>query len=408
MSFSKDSTWICQFPISLAIEGEACYDRIAEAGAGRLLFCSVIYSPYRLLLPRYPEKGIYSMEEGTYHYVPERDRYRHLPVSPTPSSDWGSRDMLAEAVRGARKAGVSPGVWVSIFANGQIAKTHPAWAVKNLYGSTDRLFLCFNNAEVREYSYLVCSEIAERYEVSEIMLDKIPQLCIEVDAFGGTRIDPVLRTLASFCFCSECAVAAKQYGIDLEACRRKALTLAERCLAIPPHVACSQRDDLKGDAEIPLLLLDEPWIGDLLRFRIESTRLFIEEASKRIDAKRKGTLMSVAFVPPAKSGHDSSQPRPWLAAQSYAAYKNVVDVIHSVIHWNADVVEYDTHRAVDAVRGGISKIATHIRCYGETRPEEIAGLLQAAKRGGASGVGYFCYDLMSPDLLRATQQARLN
>ena len=71
----------------------------------------------------------------------------------------------------------------------------------------------------------------------------------------------------------------------------------------------------------------------------------------------------MAFVPPVKAGHDSLQPRPWLAAQSYAAYKDVAEMIHCVVHWNADVVEYDTHRAVDAVKGGVAKIGTHIRCY---------------------------------------------
>ncbi len=345
------------------------------------------------------------MEEGTYHFIPEQERYRHLPVTPTPSADWNGRDMLAEAVRGASQAGISPGAWVSVFANGLIAKTHPAWAVQNLYWSADRLFLCFNNPEVREYSLRVCSEIAERYDVSELMLDKIPQLCMEVDAMGGVRIDPVLRTLGSFCFCPDCVAVAAQYGIDLEACRRRALELAGRCLAIPPHVVASQRGELKGDTEIPLLLLDEPWISDILRFRIDSTRRFLVNVRKRIDGVRKGVRLSMAFVPPVKSGHDAIQPRPWLAAQSYAAYKDIAELIHCVVHWDADVVEYDTHRAVNAVHGGIAKIATHIRCYGATRPEQLSGLLGAVQRGGASGIGYFCYDLMSQELLNAAQQA---
>ena len=54
-------------------------------------------------------------------------------------------------------------------------------------------------------------------------------------------------------------------------------------------------------------------------------------------------------------------------SQSYAAYKDIAELIHCVVHWDADVVEYDTHRAVDAVHGGIAKIATHIRCYGAPR-----------------------------------------
>lgn len=408
MSFPQDSTWICQFPISLAVEGKACYEQMARMGVGRLAFCSTIYSPYRLLLPRYAQKGLYSMEEGTYHYVPEKDRYRHLPVAPTAAADWNGRDMLAEAVNGARSAGIAPGVWLCVFANGLIAKAHPAWAVQNLYQSADRMFLCFNNPQVREYSLCVCSEIAERYDVSELMLDKIPQLCIEVDALGGMRIDPVLRTVGSFCFCQECVAAAGRFGIDLESCRAKALELATRSLAIPPHVVSSRRDELKGDTEIPLLMFDEPWITDILRFRMDSTRRFLADVRARVDAVRRGVSLSVAFVPPVRAGHDAMQPRPWLAAQSYAAYKDTVDVIHSVVHAEADVVEYDTHRAVDAVRGGAAKIATHIRGYGATRPEEVEDLTGAVQRGGANGIGYFCYDLMSQEILDAVQRTNGN
>jgi len=399
MSFSNDSSWICQFPISLAIEGGSCYEKMARAGIGRLLFCTVIYSPYRLVMPRYRLRGIYSMEEGKYHYLPEQKRYRDLPVTPTPSTDWDGRDLLAEAVKGAKKAGVSPGAWVTIFANGMIAKNHPGWAVHNLYNSADRLFLCFNNPEVIEYSLRICTELAERYELEEIMLDKIPQLCMEVDTFSG-RIDPVLRVLGSICFCPHCVKVADQHGIDLNDCKQKALKIAAKCLAIPPHVVNAQRDELKGDTEIPLLLLDNPWIMDLLRFRIESIRGFLAEVRKRLDAVRKGIILSMAFVPPVKVGHDASQPRPWLAAQSYAAYKDAAaDLIHCVVHWEAEVVEYNTRRAVDAVEGGNTRITTHLRTYGPTAPDELSGLVGAVQRGGAVGVGYFCYDLMTQDML---------
>jgi hypothetical protein len=404
--FSSEASWICQFPISLAVEGEDCFSRMAQAGIGRLLFCAMIYAPYRLVLPRYPQKGIYSLEEGRYYYSPEAHRYRDLPVAPTPSGDFAGRDLLAEAVLGANKAGMSSGAWITTFASGLMAKTHPDWAVHNLYGSADRLFLCFNHPQVREYSFRVCTEIAERYAVQEIMLDKIPQLCMEIDALSG-RVDPVLRVLGSFCFCEHCVTAAARRGFDLKDAHRKALDLAARCLAIPPHVVNAQRDELKGDTEIPLLLLDNPWIMDLLRIRIQSIHEFLGQVRQRIDAVRKGISLTVAFVPPVKVGHDSSQPRPWLAAQSYAAYKDAaIDQIHCVVHWDPDVVEYNTRRAADAVAGGKVRIATHVKAYGSTRPEELPGLVAAAKRGGATGVGYFCYDLMTEDMLRAAKAGR--
>lgn len=399
--YRPEQSWICQFPISLAVEGEACFERMAQAGIGRLLFCAMIYAPYRLVLPRYPQKAIYSLEEGRYYYTPEAERYRDLPLSPPPSGDFSGRDLIGEAVRGAAKAGLSPGVWMTTFASGLIAKTHPAWAVQNLYGSADRLFLCFNHPQVREYSLRVCAEIAERYDVKEIMLDKIPQLCMEIDVLSG-RVDPVLRVLGSFCFCEHCVAAAAGEGVDLKEAHRKALNLAGRCLAIPPHVVNAQRDELKGDTEIPLLLLDHPWIMDILRFRIQSIHAFLSEVRRRIDAARKGVSLSVAFVPPVKVGHDASQPRPWLAAQSYAAYKDAaIDLIHCVVHWDADVVEYNTRRAVDAVAGGEVKIGTHVKAYGSTRPAELPGLVTAVRQGGADGVGYFCYDLMTDAMLAA-------
>jgi hypothetical protein len=151
MMFAQNDVWTCQFPISLAIEGEECYRRMHRAGIGRVLFCTMIYSPYRMVLPRYPQKGIYSMEEGKYHYLPEARRYQDLPVAPCPSDDWSGRDLLGEMVKGARKAGVVPGAWVTTFANGLVAKAHPQWASRNMYDSADRLFLCFNHPEVREY-----------------------------------------------------------------------------------------------------------------------------------------------------------------------------------------------------------------------------------------------------------------
>ena len=398
--------WICQFPISLAVEGPDCYKRMADMGVQSVAFCSVIYAPYRLVLPRYPERGIYSLEEGLYFYQPEAPRYADLPVAPAPSKDFAGRDLLQEMVQGAHAAGLKAAVWVTMFANGRIAKLHPDWAIENLFGSRDRLFLDFDHPQVREYSIRVCEEIAQRYEVDELLLDKFPQACLELNSLAG-RIDPVLRTVGSFCFSEHAAAAANQRGLDLVAARRKALKLAAESLAIPPHVVQAQAEDLTGDNEIPLLLVDHPWITQVLQSRIDSMRQFLVGLRKRLDAAREGILLSAAFVPPVKIGHDAASPRPWLAAQSYAAFADSeLDLIHCVIHWGQDVVEYDTRRAVNAVAGSGTKICTHIKAYGGTRPEELGPLGAAARRGGADGIAYFCYDLMSDPMLEAATALR--
>ena len=401
MPAELNSRWMIQFPISLAIEGEDCYQRMAQAGIDRSLLCAMIYSPYRLVMPRYPQRAIYSLEEGLYNFVPEASRYADLPVAPTPSADFAGRDLLAESVRGAQAAGIKPGAWVTMFANGMIAKQHQDWAVKNLYGSADRLFLCYNHPEVKEYSLRVCEEVTERYGVDEIMLDKFPQTCLELNAFAG-RIEPILRTLGSFCFCPHCVEAAGRAGIDLRDLQQKSLHLAAQGLTIPPHLLNALAGEITGDNEIPLLLLDHPWILDILRFRMNGILDFLRDARARIDAKRQGVLLTMAFVPPAKIGHDAASPRSWLAAQSYAAYKDsAADVIHCVVHWDADNVEYNTRRALHTVEGGFTQICTHIRAYGSTAPADLAGLASAVQRGGTKSIGYFCYDLMTDEMIEA-------
>ena len=396
---NRPDNWLVQFPVSLAVEGPDCYDRMADEGVRSAIFCTTIYAPYRLVLPRYPQKGIYSLEEGLYYFRPEESRYRDLPVAPASSRDFSDRDMLAEMVSAAHQAGLEAAAWVTIFASGRTARNHPDWAVKNLYGSADRLFLDVDHPEVVEYSLRILEEIVSRYAVDEIMLDKIPQTCLELNAFAG-RIDPVLRVLGSFCFSEHAAEAAWTHGIDLKVCRKEALNLAEQCLAVPPHVVNALASELQGDMEAPLLLLDHPWIVDVLKFRIASVNAFIRQARERIDRIRKGVKLTACFVPPVKVGHDASSPRSWLAAQSYAGYKDApLDAIHCVVHWPADVVEYDTRRAVNAVGPDGPDIATHVKAYGGTRPDELPALAAAARRAGAVGVGYFCYDLMTDAML---------
>jgi|GEM_PF-1166624 len=392
---------ICQFPISHSVEGASCYSRMRDAGIDRAIFCSMIYAPYRFVMPRYANKGICNLEEGRYYYQPQAERYSDLPISPEPTQDFAGRDLLDEMTAGAAAAGVQPAAWLTLFANGAMAKQRPEFAVANLYDSRDRLFLCFNNPAVREYSLRICEELVERYPIDELMLDKIPQTCLEQQTLD-IHIDPVLRVLGSFCFCKHCTAQAAEDGFDLDELKAKSLHLAAESLAIPPHVVHRQSAELRGDMEAPLLMLDHPWVTKILAWRIDCIRRFLAEARQRMDARRKGVELSVAFVPPVQVGHDSVSPRAWLAAQSYAAYRDsAADRIHCVIHWDRHVVEYNTRRAVNAVADGHVKITTHVRAYGSTDPQELPELVSAAQRGGSDGVAYFCYDLMTNDMIDA-------
>jgi hypothetical protein len=304
--------------------------------------------------------------------------------------------------------GIALGAWVACFANGRVANEYPQHAVMNLYGSRDRLFLCFNDPEVQKFCLAMARDLAGRYPLGSIMADKIPQSMLELDSFGG-RIDPLLRLVGSICFCEHCMAQATADGVDLRAAHQRALEVAEASRKVPQYVRDALVDELHGDTEAPLFLLEEPLFAEVLRWRMRCVAQFLKTLRTEVRRIRPECKVSACLVPPVKIGHDATAPRAWLGAQSYRQFAEVVDTIHSIIHWNTDVVTYDTRRARDAVNaaGGTCELAVHISVYGKRRPEEMKPLVGAAIRQGADSIAFFCHDFLDDEMI-ATIKALQN
>ncbi|RPJ51720.1 MAG: hypothetical protein EHM21_02020 [Chloroflexi bacterium] len=378
-------------------------DRVmAEAagmGAREFIACSIIYRGYRLVMPRSPRQ-IYQLETGVTFYPADESIYRGSRIQPVSTRDFSGRDLFMESARAAERNGITLSAWVSCFANGRVAELYPDTAVQNLYGARDRLFLCFNNPDTIQYCLNMVKDLTCHYPLSSIMLDKIPQSMLEQEAFAG-RIDPLLRLAGSICFCEHCHAQAREDGIDLAHVQELLLALAEASRKIPQYVRESMRDDLRGDIEIPGLLLEEPELYAVLQWRIRCVVHFLEQAKALVASPQSGCKLSAALVPPVKIGHDASVPRAWLGAQSYRAFSTVLDTIHSVIHWSPDVVEYDTRRARDWINTGNPncELCVHVAAYGSHRPDEMELLARAAVGQGADSLAFFCHDLLDERML---------
>ncbi len=372
---------------------------LRACGCNSLLFFTSLYHGYRLLLRRYPRQAIYSLETDRVFYKPDLALYGDCPVKPERSCDAGERDYVAALSAACRAEGIRFSALIPMCAGERIAQTWPALAVTNLYGSKDRLFLCYNNPDVRKYRLAMVRDIVGRYDIDAVMMDKIPQTMLELSALSGL-FDTPLRTVGSFCFCDHCKRRAGQSGLDLEEVRAKALEIADRSLRIPPYVVAALSDQLAGDTEIPLLLLEEPLLYRMLEFRFETAVEFVAEVRNLAKQLRPGIAVQAAFVPPSHIGHDMTAPRSWLTVQSYKKYRDVVDELLCVVHWGADVVRFETARAVDSA-GGKVKVTTSMRLYGPTRPEEVPELGEAALAGGSDGVSFLGYDVATDELLGA-------
>jgi hypothetical protein len=395
-------TWDVSFPCIIeGLGAERVLAEAAEMGHSEFILCSIIYKGYRLVMPRHPRQ-IYQLETGMTFYPADESAYIDCLIRPVSTRDWAGRDIFQEVADAAAKVGIDLCGWVSCFANGRVANEYPQVAVENLYGSRDRLFLCFNHPEVQKYGLAMFRDLVTRYPLTSVMADKIPQSMLELDTLGG-RIDPLLRLVGSICFCEHCVAQAEKDGIERHAVKQRALQIAEATRKVPQYVIESLAGDLHGDTEIPLFLLEEPEFAEVLKWRIQCVVRFLSQVREMVRGIRPECKLSAALVPPVKIGHDATAPRLWLGAQTYRAFAPVLDTLHCVIHWEPDVVEYDTRRARDQVDASNPdcELCVHVAAYGRRRPEEMPLLAQAARKQGADSIAFFCHDLLNNRMIEA-------
>lgn len=378
---------------------EQIVGNLCKTGVNQLLFFTSHYHGYRLLQSRYPGKAIYTLETDRIFYEPDLSFYKDSSIKPERSQDFPDVDSIEVMSKACHAEGIKFSPLVPICAAERLVQSRPDLAVRNLYGSPDRMFLCYNNPQVQMYRFAMVREIIERYEIDNLVLDKIPQTLLEPYSFSGI-FDPPLRTVGSLCFCEHCKTRANTYGLDLDEVQIRVREIANRSLRIPQYIHEAAGNKLTGDSEIPLLLLEEPLIYEALQFRFATSVELVGKIREIVKQSRPSVGLHAAFVPPSHVGHDKTSPHAWLAVQSYKKYAEVLDKIYCVIHYTPDVVRLETEKAVSAACGKI-KVISSMRLYGPTRPEEVALLAEAALAGGSDGVSFLGYDVTSNELLQA-------
>jgi len=201
---------------------------------------------------------------------------------------------------------------------------------------------------------------------------------------------------------------ARKDGVDLAEAKKILLRTAESSRKIPQWMLETMLEDLRGDTEIPLYLLEEPLIADVLRWRIDCVARFLAETGKIVKSLRPDIKISTCLVPPVKVGHDATSPRAWLGGQTYRKFSTVVDAIHGVIHWEPEVVAYDTRRARDMVDAGNPncELVIHLAAYGRRRPADLPALVESAVGQGANSIAFFCHDLLDQPMIDAIKTIR--
>ena len=112
-----------------------------------------------------------------------------------------------------------------------------------------------------------------------------------------------------------------------------ALEIAEASRNLPQYVLEALSEDLQGDTETPLFLLEEPLFADVLRWRTRCVAHFLERLRDLIKGIRAECKLSAALVPPVRSGIPNAPAPGWHTDVPRIARG---DTLHCVIHWDAD------------------------------------------------------------------------
>ncbi len=167
--------WGIAFPSILdGLGTERVIAEAAEMGQSEFVLCSMIYKSYRLIMPRHPRQ-IYQLETGLAFYPADEAAYKDCVIRPAVTRDYAGRNFFREALHAADKHNMGICAWLACFANGRVATEYPEVGVQNMYGSRDRLFLCFNNPEMQKFVKAMFRDLAGQYPVTSLMADKIPQ-----------------------------------------------------------------------------------------------------------------------------------------------------------------------------------------------------------------------------------------
>jgi len=144
----------------------------------------------------------YQVEAGAY-FFPDPKFYKDSGIVPERATSVGMEnyDALAEASRGARKAGIQIYAWLSDYDVRNIAHLYPECKVHGPDRRPDpnTSWFCMNNPQAQAFALAFYEDIATNYDVDGFFVDRIRTP-------GAT----------GYCFCPHCKRKMQEAGLDAE------------------------------------------------------------------------------------------------------------------------------------------------------------------------------------------------
>jgi hypothetical protein len=197
------------------VDGDpAAAERIAGLGVTEVSLAAT-YHAVRAVTPFHPEQRIVTRDAAVY-YRPDPGRWRDALLRP-PEPDGDAAGSFERAADALHAAGLRVNAWIVVAHNGRLAAAHPDCAIRNAFGDVYPWALCIGAPEVAAYAATLAAEIAALDGVDEVELEACGWYGFDHgsahDKTGGPP-PGAPGWLLDACFCTACAGALRDAGVD--------------------------------------------------------------------------------------------------------------------------------------------------------------------------------------------------
>lgn len=344
---------------------------------GISLACS--YHAGKFIQPRFSNQRVVFPEDGTVYFNPRLD---YAKLTPIVSRATEADDVLQTLTA---RNDIRVNAWTVLFHNTRLGLQHPEATVKNAFGDRYPYSLCPVNPDVQDYGRTLCQDIAQHYDVAQLLLETPGFLTYNHGyhhEFAQLPPNPWLQAWLGLCFCEHCVNGASQAGIDVAGLQQLAITRINQFLASP-----SAPSEDMCQLWIQADLVQWPELSAFLRWRCLQVTTLIEQIVESIATDTKVRVIATTQKPHATAFWEGTD---------VAALCGVADGVELPLYQpNVDAMASDADDVIRRV-GSVDKLSAIVRpgwpdMHCET---QLAASVEQLTAFGFSDIAFYHADML--------------
>lgn len=368
-------------------------------------YCNAIavagsYHTATLLTPRSQQSLISERRGAMVAFNPDLSLYAPEGPWPLVDSSTADEDILGHIARACDRLEMQLNLWLVVLHSSSLGQAHPDLCQVNLAGDRYSYALCPSQSRVRAYAVGLVKDVCQHYRPHTLLLESahfMPPLHGGHHEISLVNLNPLLHWLMGLCFCPACVARAEREDVDSSGALEDARSLLTTMLDDENHGAPSvvRHEDISG------ILMEMPRLQAYSDIRVETVMSLLQEIGFAADVynTRVEVIPNTGVRPLARS---------WQLGVSIRGLKNVVSGA-MVLGYYPDAADVEAElRSYKSLAGALPfSVALNAGYPQTTSPGSLSARAAAAVAGGARGLFYYNWSLLTERRLDWVRQANL-